>query len=62
MVHLHLIEVQRDETIRENIGGIEILGTYTYQLEIKDGGLGITEDEKDALLAEMEKIQSKKED
>ena len=26
----------RDETIRENIGGIEILGTYTYQLEIID--------------------------
>ena len=28
----------------------------------EDGGLGITEDEKDALLAEMEKIQFKKED
>ena len=28
----------------------------------EDGGLGITEDEKDALLAEMEKIQIKKED
>ena len=27
-----------------------------------DGGLGITEDEKEALLAEMEKIQTKKED
>ncbi len=26
----------RDETIRENIGGIEVLGTYTYQLEIID--------------------------
>jgi hypothetical protein len=26
----------RDETIRENIGGVEILGTYTYQLEIID--------------------------
>ena len=29
-------EAGRDETIRENIGGIEILGTYTYQLEIID--------------------------
>ena len=28
----------------------------------EDGGLGITEDEKEALLAEMEKIQNKKED
>ena len=28
----------------------------------EDGGLGITEDEKDALLAEMEKLQIKKED
>ena len=28
----------------------------------EDGGLGITEDEKEALLAEMEKIQTKKED
>ena len=28
----------------------------------EDGALGITEDEKDALLAEMEKIQTKKEE
>ena len=26
----------RDETLRENVGGIDILGTYTYDLEIID--------------------------